>query len=92
MTWQMWTVLPVWLLSLAGAIVVGLLAPGDHFYTWLGVVLAAAVIATFAIQIGTRRTEGFVTRAMASIGVSLVILAAATGILAIIAATSPALA
>ena len=92
MTWQFLTVLPVWLLSLAGAIVVGLTVPGTGFYTWLGVVLAAAVIATFAIQLATRRTEGFVTRAMASIGVSLVILAAATGILAIISVTAPALA
>ena len=91
MTWQIWTVLPVWLVSLAGVIVVAVLAP-DDFYVWLGVVLAATVILTFAIQLATRRSDGFVTRAMASIGVSLVIVAAATGILAIVSATAPALA
>lgn len=92
MTWQFWTVLPVWLLSLAGAIVVGVTSRGEGFFTWIGVVLAIAVIATFAIQIGTGRSDGFVARAMASIGVSLVILAVASGILAIVGSSAPSLA
>ncbi len=84
MLWQMWSVLPVWVLSLAGAIVVGLTATGDGYLTRLPIVLAGAVIATFAIQLALRRTEGFVVRAAASIGVSIVILAAATAVLALV--------
>ncbi|MDJ0336011.1 MAG: hypothetical protein ACOH10_09245 [Rhodoglobus sp.] len=79
MSWQAASVIPVWLIALAGAIVIGVLSPRDEYFTWLGVVMASAVIATFAIQLATRRPEGFVVRAMASIGVSVVILAVASG-------------
>lgn len=84
MTWQLASVLPVWLLSLIGAIVIGVTAPQDGRLTWLAIVLAIAVILTFAIQLAISRTDGFVVRAMASIGVSLIILAAATGVFALI--------
>jgi hypothetical protein len=80
MSWQAASVIPVWLIALAGAIVIGVASPRAEYFTWLGVVMAAAVIATFAIQLATRRPEGFVVRAMASIGVSVVILAVASGI------------
>jgi hypothetical protein len=84
MTWQFFSVLPVWLLSVAGAIVIAIIVPRDLQLTWLAIALAAAVIATFAIQLVIQRTDGFVVRAMASIGVSVVILAVATGVLALV--------
>jgi hypothetical protein len=84
MTWQFFSVLPVWLLSVAGAIVIAIIVPHDLQLTWLAIALAAAVIATFAIQLVIQRTDGFVVRAMASIGVSVVILAVATGVLALV--------
>lgn len=80
MSWQAASVIPVWLITLAGAIIMGVTSPRAEYFTSLGVVMAAAVIATFAIQLATRRPEGFVVRAMASISVSVVILAAASGI------------
>ncbi len=83
MTWQLLSVIPVWLLSIVGAVVVGLVTPHDDLFTGLSIVLAAAVIVTFVIQLALQRTEGFVVRAMASIGVSVVILAVATGLLAL---------
>lgn len=84
MTWQLWSVLPVWVLSLAGAIVIALTTTGDDYLIWIPIVLAGAIIVTFAIQLATQRSEGFVSRAMASIGVSIIILAVATGILALV--------
>lgn len=80
MTWQISSVLPVWLLSLVGAIVIAVALPRDQYLTWVAVVLAGAVILTFLIQLGLRRTEGFVVRAMASIGISAVILAIASAV------------
>ena len=80
MRWQAASVIPVWLIALAGAIVTGVVSPRQEYFTWLGVVAAAAVIATFALQLATTRPEGFVVRAMVSIGVSVVILAGATGV------------
>jgi hypothetical protein len=84
MTWQFFSVLPVWLLSVAGAVIIGIVSPHDQHLTWLAIVLAAAVIVTFAIQLALQRTEGFVVRAMASIGGSVVILGVATGVLALV--------
>ena len=84
MTWQLGSVLPVWVLSIVGAVIVGVVVPHDDHLTWIGIVLAAAVIVTFAIQLALQRTDGFVMRAMASIGVSVVILAIATGVLALV--------
>jgi hypothetical protein len=80
MTRQISSILPVWVLSLVGAIVIAVALPRDQYFTWVAIVLAGAVILTFLIQLGLRRTEGFVTRAIASIGISALILAVASGV------------
>jgi uncharacterized membrane protein len=82
MTWSLRSVIPVWVIALAGAIFVGVLA-ASTFLTWLPIVLALAVLITFAIQLALQRKEGLVTRMMASIGGALVILAVATAVLAV---------
>ncbi len=84
MTWQISSILPVWVLSLLGAIVIAVVLPREQYLTWVAIVLAGAVILTFLIQLGLRRTEGFVTRAIASIGVSALILAIASGVVALL--------
>ena len=80
MSWQRASVISVWLIAVAGALVIGVAAPEEEYFSWLGVTMAATVIATFALQLATNRPEGFVVRAMASIGVSVVILAVASAI------------
>ena len=84
MSWQISSVVPVWVLSLASAIVIAVLLPPHQYLTWVAVVLAGAVILTFLIQLGLRRKEGFVVRAMASMGGSAVILAVASGVVALL--------
>lgn len=84
MTRQLLTVAPVWLLTLAGAIVVAIVLPREQYLTWIAVVLAGAVIVTFAIQLAVARVDGFVNRAMASIGVSVLILTVAAGVVALV--------
>lgn len=84
MTWQNWSVVPVWALSLVAAVLVAVLVTGSERLTWLAIGLATAVVATFAIQLATGRIEGYVGRAMASIGGAVVILALATGIFAVL--------
>ncbi|MBX3098711.1 MAG: hypothetical protein KF761_03955 [Salinibacterium sp.] len=84
MTWQISSVLPVWVLSLAGAIVFAVVLPREQYLTWVAIVLAGAVILTFLIQLGLKRTEGFVVRAMASIGGSALILAVASGVVVLL--------
>ena len=74
----------MWVLSLVGAIVIAFALPRDQYLTWLAIVLAGAVILTFLIQLAIKRTEGFVVRAMASIGISALILAIASGVVALL--------
>lgn len=75
--------MPVWLATLAAAILVGITA-GDAFLTWLPVVLAGTLLLTFAIQLILSRKEELVTRMIFSIGGSLVILVIATVVLALL--------
>lgn len=82
MAWQLRSVIPVWVLALAGAIVGAALA-ASSFLTWLPIVLASCVLVTFAIQLALQRKDGLVTRMMASLGGALIILAVATAALAI---------
>jgi hypothetical protein len=84
MTWQKWSVVPVWLLSLIGAIIIGAAAAPGMRVTWLAITLAGAIVLTFVIQIAIQRKERFVARATASIVGSLAVVAAATAIFALI--------
>jgi len=82
-TFKVASILPVWFLVLVGAILVGLIAPADDYYTWLPIVLASSLILTFAIQLAVPRKDGLVTRIMTSAVGSVLILAVATAIFAI---------
>lgn len=74
----------MWVAVLLAAVAIAIVGAGDDYLMSLPLVFAGAVLVTFGIQLATGRIEGFVTRATASIGVSLLILAAATGILALV--------
>ena len=83
MAWSLRSVIPVWLVALAGAVAVGVFAASASL-TWLPIVLAGSVLVTMAIQLALQRKEGLVTRMMASLGGALVICAVATGILVLV--------
>jgi hypothetical protein len=83
MTWSLRSVIPVWVVALAGAVAVGVFAASASL-TWLPIVLAGSVLVTMAIQLALQRKEGLVTRMMASLGGALVICALASGILALL--------
>jgi len=92
MTWSLRSVIPVWVVALAGAVAVGVFAPHGTgtgtgtaaSLTWLPIVLAGSVLVTMAIQLALQRKEGLVIRMMASLGGALVICALASGILALL--------
>jgi hypothetical protein len=81
MAWQIGTVIPVWVVALAGAVVVALIAPGRSF-EWLPIVMAVCVLVTIAIQLAVQRKEGFVNRMIGSFAGALVITGVATALLA----------
>lgn len=78
------TTIPVWVVAILGAIVVGLTVQGDDYLVWLPLVLGATVILTFCLQLATREKDGLVDRAMLSLAGSFVVLAIATGILSLL--------
>ena len=78
--WQ-WSVIPVWVLVACGALLTGLLSQPASYFTWLPIVLAAATLLTFCVQLALVQKEGLVNRMMASLGGSLVILAATSAVL-----------
>ena len=82
MAWSLRSVIPVWVVALAGAVVVAVFAASAAL-TWLPIVLAGSALVTMAIQLALQRKEGLVTRMIASLGGALVICALASGILAL---------
>ncbi|TBN57663.1 hypothetical protein EYE40_09830 [Glaciihabitans arcticus] len=92
MTLKLASVIPVWILAIIGAILVatladrtshanGFFAGAGGYLDWLGIVFAILVILTFVVQLLIQRSEGFVSRVVASIVGSLLILAVATAFL-----------
>ena len=80
MTWQLASIVPVWVLSLVAAVLVAVLVTTDAS-TWLAIALAASVIIAFAIQLGIQKKEGFVLRIMASVTGAVIVLGVATAVL-----------
>lgn len=76
--------MPVWVLTIVAAVVIGLTSAPEQRLTWVGITFAAVVVTSFVIQLAIQKKEGFVVRTMASIGVSLLILAITTGVFALI--------
>ena len=83
MAWRSRSVPPVWIAAAVGAVVVGLFA-GSAYLTWIPIVLAITVLLAFVIQLALQRKEGLVARLAASATGSLVILAVATGVIALV--------
>jgi hypothetical protein len=77
------SIVPVWVVAIVGAVLVGVLATPADSYRGFAIVLTAVVLLTFIIQLALPSKEGLVLRMAASIGGSVVLLAVATAILAV---------
>ncbi|PRY64075.1 hypothetical protein B0I08_1147 [Glaciihabitans tibetensis] len=86
MTYKVASIAPVWIFAIAGSILVGILSPADEYFTWVSMVFAVATIAAFGIQLFVPVQEGLVMRLMASVGGTVIILALATAVLALLPA------
>lgn len=88
MTGQLRTVIPVWGAVAIGAVLVGVLAAPRDYLQWLAIVLAGGCVLSFCIELALARKVGVVDRIMASVGGAIVILALATLVLSLHAATA----
>lgn len=77
------SVAAVWLAVVVGAVLVIVFAETGETLVWFPIVLAAATLLAFSLQLLVDRKEGLVNRLMASIGGAVVILAAATGVVSL---------
>jgi len=80
-TSRLGSIVPVWVVAIAGAVLVGTVARPTGIYPWLSIVLAVSVLLTFVIQLALPSKEGLVLRMAASIGGAVILLAVATGVL-----------
>jgi hypothetical protein len=80
------SIVPVWVVAIGGAILVGVLSHPDGIYGWLSIVLVVCVLLTFVLQLALSTKEGLVVRTAASIGGAAILLAVATGILVLVGA------
>lgn len=83
MTSKLASIIPIWILVLVAAVIVGVTSTGQQYFTWLPIVLGATIIVTFVVQLSLRQKEGFVGRLVLSTVGALVILVAATAVLAL---------
>ena len=75
------SIIPIWILVLAAAIVIGIVSVDYEYFTWLPIALGATIVLTFVVQLSLRTKEGFVGRLVLSTVGALVILAVATAVL-----------
>jgi hypothetical protein len=80
------SIVPIWVVAIAGAVLVGSIADPSGVYPWLSIFLAVSVLLTFVVQLALPSKEGLVLRMAASIGGAAIVLAVATGILALMGA------
>ncbi len=84
MSWQVASVVPVWIAAVFAAVIIGVLSLPEQRIAWVGIGLAGAIIATFVIQLAIQRKDGYVLRAMASIGGAIVVFGVASAIFALV--------
>jgi hypothetical protein len=83
-SWQWRSIVVVWLFALVCAVLTGVFsAPGQEL-VWIGLSFAGCTIGTLCVQLATGRKEGYVDRVTSSLVGAVVVLAAATGVLALI--------
>ncbi|MCS5721107.1 hypothetical protein N1028_02510 [Herbiconiux sp. CPCC 203407] len=75
------SVVPVWILTIIGVVAVGVFVSAPSYLVFLPVVLGAALVVTFGIQLIVPVRKGFVNRVSASLGGAVLILALATVVL-----------
>ncbi len=77
-----WTsIVAVWAATAVAAVMIAVFAGAEVYLGWLGVAMAACVLVTMCVQLGTQARQGFVARLAASLFGSFLILALATLVL-----------
>lgn len=82
--WQWRSIVVVWLLAVACAVLTGVFSARGQELAWIGLSLAGCTIVTLGVQLATGRKEGYVKRVTTSIVGAVLVLGATTGVFALI--------
>ncbi|MGY4857914.1 hypothetical protein [Cryobacterium sp. AP23] len=74
----------IWLVAAVCAVLTGVLVAPENRLVWTSLSLAGCTILTLAAQLSTGQKEGYVSRVTQSLVGAVLVLAAATGIFAVI--------
>ncbi|NIJ05107.1 hypothetical protein [Frigoribacterium faeni] len=78
------TVVPVWLFAIVAGVLIVTTTTGDDHWEWLSLALGGCIVLTFVLQLAASEKDGLVSRTMLALCGSLVVLAAATGVVALL--------
>jgi hypothetical protein len=74
----------IWLVAAVCAVLTGLLVAPENRLVWTSLSMAGCTILTLAAQLSTGQKEGYVARVTQSLAGAVLVLAAATGIFALV--------
>jgi hypothetical protein len=83
-SWKRLSVVTIWLVAVVCAVLTGVLVAPENRLVWLSLSLAGCTILTLAAQLSTGQKEGYVHRVTLSLVGAVTVLAAATGLFALI--------
>lgn len=76
-----WSIAPAWLVAIAAAVVIAVTPVRGEWSLWIPVACGLGVIVALALQVATRRPEGFVLRSSVSIAGVVLVFAVASLVL-----------
>jgi len=76
-----WSIAPIWVVAIAAAVAIGLTPLRGGWTLWIPVACGVCVIVALALQVATRRPEGFIARASVSLAGVVTVFAAASLVL-----------
>ena len=74
-SWRLPRLLLAWGVAFAVGVIVTVLVPDEQRFAWLAFAVGLSTLVTFALQLGTAQSTGFITRTSFSIAGSVVIIA-----------------
>jgi hypothetical protein len=74
----------IWLVAVVSMVLTGVLVAPENRLVWTSLALAGCTILTLAAQLSTGQKEGYVARVTQSLVGTVIVLAVATGIFAVI--------
>ncbi|HWK19619.1 MAG TPA: hypothetical protein VNR37_02475 [Microbacteriaceae bacterium] len=76
-----WSIVPAWILAIVGAVLIAVTALRTEWTLWVPVVCGLGVIVALALQVATRKPEGFILRASVAVCGVVVVFAVASLVL-----------